>query len=133
VHHRGPRRDGGRDNRAPRGEGEAGGAPRAEGQRDPRREERNKRFEKYRRPEGAAPAAAAQVEGGEKPRFDKPRFDKRDERNRGGKPGSGKPGRDERNAAPRSFSDRKPEAKQADPDSPFAKLAALKAQLEGKN
>ncbi|MCA0407348.1 MAG: helicase, partial [Proteobacteria bacterium] len=114
--------------RAPRGEGQPqDGAP-----REGRREDRNKRFEKFRRPEGGAP----QAEGGEgrapqRPRFDKPRFEKGEGRPQ--QEGRGKPRRDDRGNAPRNFSDAKPAPnREPDPDSPFAKLAALKAQMEGK-
>ncbi len=51
---------------------------------------------------------------GDKPRYDKPRFDK--------------PRFEPRSNAP----DNRQREKQADPDSPFAQLAALKAQLEAK-
>lgn len=135
-HHRGPRRDhrGEQGQRTPQGEGQPReGAPREGGRRD----DRNKRFEKFRRPEGAP-----QGEGGERPRADKPRFergqDNRNPENRGNGGESrgdfrGKPRRDDRNSAPRSFSDSKPAAnREPDPDSPFAKLLALKAQMEGK-
>lgn len=41
--------------------------------------------------------------------------------------------RDDRGDRPQNFEKRPPREKQADPDSPFAKLAALKAELESKN
>lgn len=132
-HHRGPRRDHGgprRDHGAPRAEGSGEAQPRGEGRADARRDERNKRFATFRRPEGAP-----QGEGGEKPRFDKPRGERKSgDRPFGDKPrfDKNKPRRDERSNAPRSFGDSKPANREPDPDSPFAKLAALKAQMEGK-
>ncbi|MCU0818078.1 MAG: helicase [Beijerinckiaceae bacterium] len=104
-------------------------------------------------------AEGAQADGGEAPRrhddqrrdrrdkFEK--FGKREDRpqgenrgDRGGKPfhKGGRPDRENRERGPehRVFATSGPQQgrkgeKAADPDSPFAKLAALKAQLEGKN
>lgn len=95
--------------RPPQVAGEAQ-APRPEGQPrrdDGRRDERNKRFDAFKRQDkGGAPE-------GRGPRQDRPR-----------------PNRD----APQRMPERKPPVeRQPDPDSPFAKLAALKAQLEGKS
>ncbi len=88
-----------------------------------------------RRPQGQRPAGeAAAAQGGgqaageaaQEKRFKRPRRD--DRRPEGGKP---------RFEGKRDFSKfgdkRPPREKQADPDSPFAKLAALKAELEAKN
>ncbi len=115
--HAGPRRHQGAPQRAPR-EG-------AEGERRPPR-----RDHRPRQPEGAAAPAdgAGQAAGGrphfEKPRFDKPRFDKpRPDRG----PREDRRGRPAGNFAPAEKRERQP-----DPDSPFAKLAALKAELEKK-
>jgi ATP-dependent RNA helicase SUPV3L1/SUV3 len=70
----------------------------------------------------------------------KPRQDRggrsRDERQRDDRPGGGrnfgKPhrDRDQADAAPKIYSSRERREKVADPNSPFAKLAALKEQLE---
>ncbi|MCA0400740.1 MAG: helicase [Proteobacteria bacterium] len=116
-----------------RGEGhggrQGGPGPRAEGEageqraRPPREggENRAKKFEKFGRPEGGKPP-----EGG-RPAHQRPRGD------HAGRNG-GKPALDKDRNAPRNFGDRKPASDRApDPDSPFAKLAALKAQLEGKS
>lgn len=74
---------------------------------DRNRAERNKRFDAFKRPDKAAGPE------GRGPRPERPR-----------------PGRD---AMPRPPERKPPVEKQPDPDSPFAKLAALKAQLEGKS
>ncbi len=103
-----------RDQRRPRpaqgAPAEGGAVPPREGQPrrdDTRREERNKRFDAFKRQDkGPAPE-------GRGPRPERPR-----------------PGRD---AMPRQPERKPPVEKQPDPDSPFAKLAALKAQLEGKS
>jgi len=105
--HAGPRRQPGAPQRGPRA---------AEGAEGERRPPRRDRFE------GGKDAG---VRAGGKPRFDKPRFDKprpdqrppRDDRNR--RPGGG-------------FAAPERRERQPDPDSPFAKLAALKAELEKK-
>lgn len=99
--------------------GQQPAAARAEGE-GPQRQERPRRDEQPRqgRPEGGRP------EGGRGPR---PDF-KRD-----GRPGG--PRREERGGAERERFQQAPRPRPAnrepDPDSPFAKLAALKAQLEG--
>jgi len=94
------------------------------------------------RPEGAG-EAPAQGEGG--PRRDRPEGGARRERPEGGSPrfegkrrfegkfdgkrrDDAKPGE-----RPQHADKRPPREKKADPDSPFAKLAALKAELEAKN
>ncbi|MGE5369621.1 MAG: helicase, partial [Chloroflexota bacterium] len=111
AHAGGPRRQQGapQQQRAPR-EG-------AEGERRGPRRDRPRQAEAA--PAEGAPAGKPRFD---KPRFDNPRFDKprgtapRDDR-RGGRPGGYAPEKRER---------------QPDPDSPFAKLAALKAELEKK-
>lgn len=99
-----------RRGRPDQGSGEAVAAP-GEGQAprrdDGRREERNKRFDAFKRSDKSG--------GGEQ---------------RGPRPDRQRPGRD---AAPRQPERKPPVERQPDPDSPFAKLAALKAQLEGKS
>ena len=123
-HHGGPRRHERAPNRGPRRDGApAAKAATAEGG-EPRRDQR--RFNRPPRPEGEG-----RSEGG-KPRFEgKPRFD---DKSRDGKPRfEGKrPPRDDRNAgAGRAFSSgEKPRNREPDPNSPFAKLAALKAEME---
>jgi len=94
--------------------GEGGERPRRDFRRDG--DNRNQKFEKFGR--------AAENRGGGRPDADhRP--------GKGGKFSGGKfaGGKSQGN---RPQQDRKPE-KVADPDSPFAKLAALKAQLEGKS
>jgi ATP-dependent RNA helicase SUPV3L1/SUV3 len=121
--HGGGRRDGGRDFRKPR-EGGAEGAPRQEG-RDGARDDKNRRFEGKDR-------------------------DKDRDRNKGkfgGDRNKGKPGGDRDNRGRDKGRDRqggpslRPYAssanprerdRPADPNSPFAKLAALKEQLAGR-
>jgi ATP-dependent RNA helicase SUPV3L1/SUV3 len=127
---------------APSGEaatGETASAPRPEGER--RNEGGNRRFDRKfggkfgdkSRESGApgAPAAAGQPTGqpGERPRRD-------DRKSFGGNKSSGdrnKP-RDDRGATRQFATTEAPKGRdrQPDPDSPFAKLLALKAQLEGK-
>ena len=91
---------------------EAGAAP------EPRQFERPRRDD--RRPEGG-----------------RPRFDgKRPEGQREGRKFEGKfdgKRRDDQRGGDRQFTEKPRREKQADPDSPFAKLAALKAELEAKN
>jgi ATP-dependent RNA helicase SUPV3L1/SUV3 len=129
------RRPGGRP-QGPRPEGMPGEQPaaRGEGRPEARPDERaDNRPQRFDRPRPDRP----QGDGG--PRPGHARFEGRPG-NRGGEGGErnrfegGRP-RDDRNQ-PRRFEqpqqrDRRPE-KQPDPDSPFAKLLALKAQLEGK-
>ncbi|WP_284177514.1 helicase-related protein [Rhabdaerophilum sp. SD176] len=105
----------------------------------------NPRDQRRSRPGQAAPTEGAPAQ----PREDQPRRDDRNraERNkrfdafkrqdkpagqegRGPRPERPRPGRD---AIPRPPERKPPVEKQPDPDSPFAKLAALKAQLEGKS
>ncbi len=95
-----------------------------------RRDARGKRFAAPPRSE-AGPGEAREA------RVQRPGFDKAGEGKRfesGGKERRGKPRPDERGSGfGRGFSDAKPAAhREPDPDSPFAKLAALKAQLESK-
>jgi ATP-dependent RNA helicase SUPV3L1/SUV3 len=148
---RGPRR-------VPPGEtaGEAGG-PRGE-QRFPRRDRRPQPQQMApagpggERPDGEAAAGSGdrphQARGDrpehaleDRPRFDKPRF----ERHRGGKPGFERPRDGDRGPRPpgkdgghrgglgqQRFEPPRRQERQADPDSPFAALAALKAQLESQ-
>ncbi|MCC3245819.1 helicase [Methylocystis sp. WRRC1] len=103
--HAGPRRHQGAPQRGPRtSEG-------AEGEkRQPRRDRP--------RPEGGKEAGARPAG---RPRFDKPRPDQQ------------RPPRDDRNRRPGGgFAAPERRERQPDPDSPFAKLAALKAELEKK-
>jgi ATP-dependent RNA helicase SUPV3L1/SUV3 len=116
AHAGGPRRQG-----APQQRGSREGG--AEGdRRGPRRDHRPRQAEGG--PEGA-PRPAGKPD---KPRFDKPRFDK---------PRSGGAPRDDRRddrrgGRPGGFAPAEKRERQPDPDSPFAKLAALKAELEKK-
>ena len=120
----GPRREGG-DAPAPAqvASGDAAAAtPRPE--REPRRDERGRQGPRGPRPEGQRP------EGGNRPeqnRSPRPDF-KRD-----GRPGGGGPRRDDRGGERFQQPPRpRPADREPDPDSPFAKLAALKAQMEGR-
>ncbi len=122
---------------------------------EPRGDQQNRRHGGPRRPQGASSrpvGEAATVEGGqpaegaapEQKRFERPR--REDRRPEGGKPRfegkkfegkkfDGKFGgkRDDNRGADRNYVEKPRREKQADPDSPFAKLAALKAELEAKN
>ncbi|WP_446737776.1 helicase-related protein [Rhodoblastus sp. 17X3] len=114
--HGGPRRHQGGPARpsgeAAPAEGQAVGGQTAEGAQSgrdrPRRDDR--------RPEGGKPRFEGKREGGR--RFEG-KFD-------------GKRRDDQRGERPPQHEKRPPREKQADPDSPFAKLAALKAELEAK-
>ena len=87
-----------------------------EGQRDSEKREGGRRFEgRPRRDENSRDGNRPRFEG--KPRFDKPRGDRP---------------RDNRNERPFASSERRERDKQPDPNSPFAKLLALKAELEKK-
>lgn len=116
---RGPRPGGPRRDETPAvaaAPGEAGAAaPRPE--REPRRDERPRQGQRGPRPD----QGQGRPEQGRGPR---PDF-KRD-----GRPGG--PRRDERGAGERFQPPPRPVNREPDPDSPFAKLAALKAQLEGR-
>lgn len=117
----GPRRDG--ETQVPvtaaAAEGGAPAAPRPE--REPRRDDRPRSGQRGQRPEGQGQGQGRPEQGrGPRPDF------KRD-----GRPGG--PRRDDRGGErfqppPRP----RPAEREPDPDSPFAKLAALKAQLEGR-
>ena len=105
-----------REDRGPR---EDRRPPREGGQPGDRAENRAKKFEKFGRPAEGKPG-----EGGGRPHGGRPEGGRPDRRHDRPKPSD----------QPRVFGDRKPDTnKQPDPDSPFAKLAALKAQLEGKS
>ncbi|HUO53669.1 MAG TPA: helicase-related protein [Rhodoblastus sp.] len=110
-----PRRHGGRSFAgAPQqgaGEGRPGEAPSGEGAQ-----------ERPRRHEGGKP----RFEGGREPRKFDGKFDgkRRDDQRRDDQRGGDRA---------QNFDKRPPREKKADPDSPFAKLAALKAELEAKN
>lgn len=113
--HAGPRRPPQQQRARRQGEAERGG---------PRRD-RQPQAEGAGAPE-AGPRHAAKP-GFDKPRFDKPRFDK-------ARPSRGAP-RDDDRRPPRAgggFAPAEKRERQPDPDSPFAKLAALKAELEKK-
>ncbi|GLI91273.1 helicase-related protein [Methylocystis echinoides] len=114
AHAGGPRRQGAPQQRGPR---EAG----AEGDR------RGPRRDRPRQAEGGAEGAPRPAGKPDKPRFDKPRFDKP----RGGAPRDDRRD-DRRGGRPGGFAPTEKRERQPDPDSPFAKLAALKAELEKK-
>ncbi|MBN9440608.1 helicase-related protein [Bosea sp. (in: a-proteobacteria)] len=123
--------------------GDAGGGPRPEGGQRPNRNRWREGGWNGQRPAAAGQAPAADAaggaperqgrggrpEGGNRPeRGPRPEF-----RRNEGRPGGG-PRRDERGGKEQRFqAPAKPRAaeRQPDPDSPFAKLLALKAQLEG--
>lgn len=115
--HGGGRRDGGRDFRKPR-EGGGEGAPRPEG-----RDDRNRRFE---------------GKGGDKDRNrDKGKFGDKGRDNRGRDRDKGRDRRDRESGPslrPYASSATTPRERDrpVDPNSPFAKLAALKEQLSGR-
>ncbi len=136
---RGPRRDGapGQNRRPFRQDQPAAGAPAqageaapgaegtttppAEGQQPPRRD--NRRFEGFKRGERPQGDRAQ----GDRPRGDRPQGDRNDRGNRGPRPDR------PRNDRPFASSEqRAPRERQPDPNSPFAKLLALKAELENK-
>jgi ATP-dependent RNA helicase SUPV3L1/SUV3 len=154
-----PRGDHGRPRHGRRGEGggqrhgearaadgrppQEGRPPRPEGENRQPHGDRNRKFEKFGRPQGG-PSSGDRPPGGQ-PTGDRPQGDRpqqgrphgdRNQGDRGGRSGGKpfqKPFRDDRNQQ-RPPVERKPAPeKVADPDSPFAKLAALKAQLEGKS
>ncbi|RYE32073.1 MAG: helicase [Hyphomicrobiales bacterium] len=117
----GPRRDGRPQNRPAAAAGEGAPAQRQERQSEhPRQSERPRQDERPRRDD--RPQRQDRPEGNRGPR---PDF-KRD-----GRPGG--PRREERGGAERFQQAPRPRPanREPDPDSPFAKLAALKAQLEG--
>ena len=143
---RGPRRDqqgqrprdGAQTTPAPAGEGEAAAAGATpERTQQPRRDQR--RFEGFSaRPQGDRPQ-------GDRPQADRPRGDRpqggrpHGDRPQGNRPQGDRPfgkGRPERNdqRGDRTFAstERPARDKQPDPNSPFAKLLALKAELENK-
>ncbi len=125
----GPRREGGD---APVPAQAASGdatAPSPRPEREPRRDERGRQGPRGPRPDGQR-SEAPRAEGGGRPeqgRGPRPDF-KRD-----GRPGGGGPRRDDRGGERFQQPPRpRPADREPDPDSPFAKLAALKAQLEGR-
>jgi len=135
-------RDGQQQTPTPAVEGEAAAGATPERTQQPRRDQR--RFEGYNaRPQGDRPQ-------GERPQGDRPQGDRpRGDRPQGGRPQGDRPqgnrpqgdrsfnkGRPERNdqRGERTFAstERPARDKQPDPNSPFAKLLALKAELENK-
>ncbi len=135
---RGPRRDN-QTQRPPRDGAQAAPAPAAEGEatagatpertQQPRRDQR--RFEGFNaRPQGERPQGD-RPQGG-RPHGDRPQGD----RPRGDRPfGKGRPERNDQRGDRTFASTERPTSgrdKQPDPNSPFAKLLALKAELENK-
>ncbi|MGO9389977.1 helicase-related protein [Rhodoblastus sp.] len=110
------------------------GAPVVEGQAQPPQDEgaqpEQRKFDRPRRddrrPEGGKPR---------EPRIFEIKFDgKRRDDQRAGEQRGGDKRRDDQRGGERNFAEKPPRReKVADPDSPFAKLAALKAELEAKN
>jgi ATP-dependent RNA helicase SUPV3L1/SUV3 len=117
-----PRREGDAPVPAQAASGDAAAAtPRPE--REPRRDDR-RQGQRGQRPDGPRPEGGGRPEQGRGPR---PDF-KRD-----GRPGGGAPRRDDRGGERFQQPPRpRPADREPDPDSPFAKLAALKAQMEGR-
>jgi ATP-dependent RNA helicase SUPV3L1/SUV3 len=130
--------------------GKPGEAPGTPGEGRPRPERRQGGQGQPARADGERPAAGDGERRHDRPRFDRPRQDRprdRDRQNRegsrgprpegGGQEGRGHAGRGQEGRGPqgkggqRFEQPRRPE-RQADPDSPFAALAALKAQLESQ-
>jgi ATP-dependent RNA helicase SUPV3L1/SUV3 len=123
----GPRRDSETQVPATAAAAEGGAPPAARPEREPRRDERPRSGQRGPRPEGQGRSEQGRPEQGRGPR---PDF-KRDGRPGGG--GSGGPRRDDRGGERFQQPPRpRPADREPDPDSPFAKLAALKAQLEGR-
>ncbi len=127
---RGPRPGG------PRRDGEApapvmaapveGAPPTPRPEREPRRDDRPRSGQRGPRPDQGAGQGRPEQGRGPRPDF------KRD-----GRPGGGGPRRDDRGREDRGERFQQPPRprpadREPDPDSPFAKLAALKAQLEGR-
>ncbi|MCP8938957.1 helicase [Alsobacter sp. SYSU M60028] len=143
-----PEEAGERQARGPRRDGRPQGDNRGDRRRDrPQGDRPQGERPQGERPQGENPAVARpERPEGEAPRQD--RGPRRDDRFRGGKPGQGKSGQGkpgqgkfggggkggprggERPA--REWGDRPPREKAPDPNSPFAKLLALKAELEAK-
>jgi ATP-dependent RNA helicase SUPV3L1/SUV3 len=137
------RRDGPPGERQPGfNRGERGDRPNRDRRPDERRRDRPAAV-----PGEAQPAAAAQERPAQErpPRQDQPRQDRPqrngrpDQQNRGPRPdfkrdrdGQRGPRREERGERFQQPAKPRPAEREPDPDSPFAKLAALKAQLEGK-
>jgi ATP-dependent RNA helicase SUPV3L1/SUV3 len=124
-----PRREGG-DAPVPAQAASGDGAtPSPRPEREPRRDERGRQGQRGPRPDGQR-SEGQRAEGGGRPeqgRGPRPDF-KRD-----GRPGGGGPRRDDRGGERFQQPPRpRPADREPDPDSPFAKLAALKAQLEGR-
>lgn len=113
----------------------AAGEPRPEGEARPNRNRWREGGWNGPRPAGGQPAgqgaeARSPQQGGRPERGPRPEF-----KREGGRPGGG-PRRDERGGKEQRFQQPpkpRPAERQPDPDSPFAKLAALKAQLEGRD
>ncbi len=122
----GPRREGEAPVPAQAASGDAAAAtprPEREPRRDDRRQDRRD-DRRGQRPDGPRPEGGGRPEQGRGPR---PDF-KRD-----GRPGGGGQRRDDRGGERFQQPPRpRPADREADPDSPFAKLAALKAQMEGR-
>lgn len=141
-------RDGGRERFRRRGEGDGGRRGRGEG--EPTGESRGRPGRPSGQPGGRdekrddRPAGGpggkpgGRWEGkrdGDRDRKPGGKWDGKRDANRDGKPGDrpgGKSGGKPGTGQPQSGGREQSRQKQADPDSPFAKLAALKAQLEGK-
>ena len=122
----GPRREGEAPVPAQAASGDAAAAtprPEREPRRDDRRQDRRD-DRRGQRPDGPRPEGGGRPEQGRGPR---PDF-KRD-----GRPGGGGQRRDDRGGERFQQPPRpRPADRESDPDSPFAKLAALKAQMEGR-
>ncbi len=127
--HSGPRRHTG-----PQRAGESTGAEAGERSRPPRREQRPRPAAAPAQP-GQDPAPQGDRKQGSrpdrgassaKPKFDKPRGDRQR---------FDRPQRNDQRSRPPAFvsSEKRDRDRQPDPDSPFAKLAALKAELEKKS
>ncbi len=115
-----PRRHGPRRSQnAPAAEGQSQGQASAPHETGGQTEHR--RFERPRGGEGRAEGGKPRFEGKREPRKFDIKFDANRKRD------------DQRGGEPRAFTEKPRREKVADPDSPFAKLAALKAELEAKN
>lgn len=124
--HGGHRRDGGRDFRKPR-EGGGEGAPRQEGRDDRGRDDRNRRFEGKDRDKDRDNKGRDR----DKSKFGGDRDKGRDNRGRDRDKGRDRQGGPSLRPYASSANPRERD-RPVDPNSPFAKLAALKEQLSGR-
>lgn len=133
--------------------GRRGGPPNREGRQDERKPDERKPDERRRDGRPNRPPLAANAAGADRPASGQDRPPRRDDQSRSGQPPrngrseqgrgprpdfkrdqrpGGGPRRDDRGERFQQPQRPRPADREPDPDSPFAKLAALKAQLEGR-